>query len=115
LENSAWYRDQVPTWIKRALIFGFVCVTWVFFRAESVADATLILQRIAQASFSDPQFPLLAAGLVGTVWIYQWWYESRWCESRAAGWLRIAAYVAMGAYLTLAAGKADQPFIYFQF
>lgn len=115
LENTAWYRDRVPAWIKRGLIFAFVCLTWVFFRAESVEDARLILQRIGQMMVSDPQFPVLAIVLVGSVWLYQAWYESGWNRSRPAAWLRITAYVALGIYLSMATGKAEQPFIYFQF
>lgn len=121
LEDSSWYRNRVPTAVKRVLLFGFVCLTWVFFRAMTISDAWLIVSRIAQASLTDTRFPLLALILTLSIYVYQWLTEgrhpsdSRWSDSRWASGLRIAGYVGVLTYLSLGPGRADQPFIYFQF
>src|SRR4029077_6255935 len=46
LEQSRTYREQVPTLVKQLLVFAFVTFTWIFFRAESVSQAWLIITRI---------------------------------------------------------------------
>src|SRR6266568_3616309 len=54
LERSAFYRERVPKLIKQAGVFGFVSFTWIFFRAESLPDAWLIVRRIFGAAWQDP-------------------------------------------------------------
>ena len=115
LERSDWYRRRVPTFLKRTIVFLFVCFAWIFFRAENLSDARLILSRIAAGGWEDPQFPLLALGLILAIWIYQFLYESparRWLQS---SFVRIALVVLMIVYLFLVPGSPDKPFIYFQF
>ena len=64
---------------------------------------------------ADPTFPLLAAGLIAAVWVYQYIYESRarWALELAP--VRVGLAVSMLLYLALAPGGKGQPFIYFQF
>ena len=69
LERSAFYRQRVPKLAKQAGVFLFVCFAWIFFRASSLSDAVLIVQRIFTSSWHDPQVPVLmlldgGAGLV---------------------------------------------------
>ena len=114
LERSAFYRDRVPKLAKQLGVFGFVCFTWVFFRADSPGDALLILGRILGSAWRDPQIPALMAGIVGLVWLYQFVYESRLREVLKADVVRVGLAVSMVLYLCLfsTGGKA---FIYFQF
>ena len=44
LERSAFYRDACPKLLKQAGVFVFVCFTWIFFRADSLSDALLIVR-----------------------------------------------------------------------
>jgi len=115
LERSAWYRRRVPKPVKQLWVFLFVCLTWVFFRAESVQDAGAILSAIFSFAWSDPGFPLMAMALVLSVWAYQWLYESS--ARRVLEWapVRIGLVTAMILYLCLIPGSPDRPFIYFQF
>jgi D-alanyl-lipoteichoic acid acyltransferase DltB (MBOAT superfamily) len=115
LEEAAWYRRAVPVWLKRVFVFGFVCLTWIFFRADSLNDALTIVQRITTGTWTDPALPLLAAALVGVIFVYEWLVESQWQAARLGPVLRVAVYVAMIIYLSFAPGSIDQPFIYFQF
>jgi alginate O-acetyltransferase complex protein AlgI len=114
LERSTFYRDQVPRLLKQLGVFAFVCFAWVFFRAESLDDARLIVRRIFTAVWSDPQIPALMLGLVALIWLYQFMYESKYRGILQAGFVRVGLAVFMVLYLFLfsAGGGA---FIYFQF
>ena len=109
------YWQRTPVFMKRATIFSFVCLTWVFFRADTVNEAVLILQRIATGVWTDPRMPLLAIFWILVVWTYQWFHQWQVASPRYVGWIRVAAYTGMMMYLSIASGQGNQPFIYFQF
>src|SRR5438093_10553673 len=65
MEQSAFYRERVPTVVKQAWVFVFVMFTWIFFRAgPNLSDAWLIVTRIFTTGWTDPRFPLLMAVLI---------------------------------------------------
>jgi hypothetical protein len=101
--------------VKQILIFIFVSIAWIFFRAETVSDACLILKRIFTTGWSDPKFPILGLILCFGIWIYQFVYESRFRWILEKGSVRIIGVVGMIIYLILFARSDYQPFIYFQF
>src|SRR5581483_3151858 len=68
LERSAFYRHWVPTLAKQLFVFVFVMFTWIFFRAQSLTDAWLIVTRIFTFRWADPRFPLLMLALILAVW-----------------------------------------------
>ena len=114
LERSVFYREQVPRWVKQLGVFIFVCFAWVFFRAGSLDDALLILNRIFTAAWRNPQMPALMLMLVAVVWLYQLCYESRFRGILQTSVVRIGAAVFMVLYLFLCASGGGA-FIYFQF
>jgi D-alanyl-lipoteichoic acid acyltransferase DltB (MBOAT superfamily) len=114
LERSQFYRDQVPRLLKQIGVFIFVCFAWIFFRAESLGDAGLIIQRIFTAIWSDPQIPALMLALVGVVWLYQFIYESKHREILQTSFVRVGAAAFMVIYLFLFSSGGGT-FIYFQF
>src|SRR5579883_632947 len=114
LERSGFYRDRVPKILKQAGVFLFVCLTWVFFRAESLQDAGLILRRIFMGAWSDPQVPLLMIAIVALVWIYEFLYESRFREVLATSAIRVGVALFMILYLCVCSSGGGA-FIYFQF
>jgi D-alanyl-lipoteichoic acid acyltransferase DltB (MBOAT superfamily) len=114
LERSPFYSERVPKLIKQAGVFGFVCFTWIFFRAESLSDALLIIGRIFTAGWGDPQVPALMIGIVALVWLYQLLYESRFREVLASAVVRVAVAAFMVLYLCLCSSGGGA-FIYFQF
>lgn len=69
LERSTFYRQRVPKLAKQAGVFLFVCFAWMFFRAGSLSDAILIVQRIFTAPWHDPQVPVLMLLMVVFVWL----------------------------------------------
>jgi D-alanyl-lipoteichoic acid acyltransferase DltB (MBOAT superfamily) len=116
-EQTEFYKDRVPRLLKQALVFTFVTFTWIFFRAESLSDAWLVISRIFGSGWADPRFPLLMAGLVLAVWLYQLLYTGRSALGRALSWepVRVGLVVLMVVYLAVVAQPSTKQFIYFQF
>ena len=115
LEQTVIWRDRVPTLAKQMLTFSVVMLAWVFFRAQSISEAWLILGRIFTSGLADPAFPLLLAGLVLSIWLYQYVYESRFRNLVSAGPVRLALVVGMLVYMAAVVTSGNQEFIYFRF
>ena len=115
LERNTWYKESVPRMVKQLWVFIFVNFTWIFFRAETMSDALLIIQRIFTTGLSDPAFPLVALVLVLGVALYQHLFESSWKHVIQWQSVRVSLVIFMILYLFIFAGSAEQPFIYFQF
>ena len=115
LERTAWYRDRFPKIFKQVLVFVFVTFTWIFFRAADMPQAWTIISRIFTSGWADPQFPLLALGLVMALWTYQYMVESRAKAVFDNPVIRVAGIVAMLVYVAVFPAASDQAFIYFQF
>src|SRR5256714_757370 len=78
VEQTEFYRVRIPRLVKQLLVFTFVTFTWIFFRAQSLSDAQLIIRRLFTARWTaDPRLPLLMAALVLAVWLYELLYNSR--------------------------------------
>ena len=118
-ERSTWYHDRLPKIFKLAIVFAFVCLTWIFFRAESLADAWLIVTRIFATGYTagleNPALPVLAFSLIAGEWAYQFLYESRVRGILQTSFVRVALVAGMILYLLSVPGGVEQPFIYFQF
>ena len=63
LERSGVYRKRVPTIVKQAWVFAYVCFAWIFFRAASLSDAMLIVRRIFTESHNARSLTTIAHGL----------------------------------------------------
>ncbi len=115
LERTAFYREKVPKLVKQLLVFVFVTFAWIFFRAESIGDAWVIITRIFSSGWANPYCPVLALILVFVVWLYQFMYESRlrWIFNLVP--VRIGIVVGMILYLAIFAPSSEQGFIYLQF
>jgi alginate O-acetyltransferase complex protein AlgI len=113
-ERSVWYAE-LPRLLKQVLVFVFVCFTWIFFRAESLGDARLIVGRIFSSAWEDPAFPVLALLLIASIWLYQFLYESAARRLLQTAVVKITLVVLMILYMCVFPGTAAQPFIYFQF
>ena len=114
LERSAFYRNRVPNVVKQAWVFAYVCFAWIFFRATSLGDAMIIIDRIGRAAWNNPEIPGLMLLLVGLVWLYQFTYESRLRNWLSTSSVRVALAVGMVFYLCLCSSGGGT-FIYFQF
>ena len=114
LERSAFYRKRVPKLCKQAGVFSFVSLTWIFFRADTLSDAWLIVRHIFTAVWQDPQIPALMLAWVALVWLYQGMCESRLREMLKLSFVRVGLAVFMICYLCFCSSGGGK-FIYFQF
>jgi D-alanyl-lipoteichoic acid acyltransferase DltB (MBOAT superfamily) len=114
LESAEWYRVRVPLFVKRTWVFLFVCFAWIFFRAQSMDDALIVIRGIFAGTWEDPACPSLMLLLLSTVWCYQWMRESRYRLLLEPAPVKIAMAVGMILYLVVAASGGGA-FIYFQF
>jgi len=115
LEATSVWRDRVPKIAKQLFVFAIVSFAWIFFRAETIADAWLIIGRIFSFGWEDPRFPILAFGAIVSVWLYQIVYESRLAWVLRLAPLRIGLVAGMVLYVALFAASRGQGFIYLQF
>ncbi len=117
-----WWRGPLGAGLRILVIFHVVLLSWVFFRAGSLADALLVIERIATdwSGWNPPDARglrrgvLLILALVGLEVFHGSPLGARWPQ----GWRRplrwVAYYAAMLAFISL--GVFDhQEFIYFQF
>lgn len=115
LERTSFYKDKVPKLVKQILVFAFVTFAWIFFRAESIGDAWVIITRIFGSGFANPYCPLLAVAFIFAVWFYQFVYESRFRSLLELAPVRVAMVILMALYLAVFAPSSEQAFIYLQF
>jgi len=115
LERTVFYKDKVPKIAKQLFVFIFVSFAWIFFRADTINDAWVILARIFSSGFENPYCPLLALVLIVAVWLYQFAYESRIRWILELRFVRIGIVLLLVFYLVVFAPTSDKAFIYLQF
>ena len=115
LEGSDFYRNRVPRAVKVLWVFLFVSFAWVFFRADSMADAWLILTRISRLAWADPAYPWVFVAMIGAGWLFESVYESRFRAVLTPAPVRIALVVLMILAIAVFAQSGVQPFIYAQY
>jgi len=115
LERTAFYKDKVPKLAKQIFVFGFVTFAWIFFRAESIGGAWVIVTRIFSSGFANPYCPVWALILVMAVWLYQFAYESKARRVLELAPVRTGLVILMILYLIVFAPSSEQAFIYLQF
>ena len=113
--EAAPFYERIPRIVRQALVFHFVCLGWVFFRAGSLEQALLILKRIVSTPLHDPRFPIVALALCAAVWLHQWISESRLSGVLQLRVVRMGAVLFALLYLIFFARSGNAPFIYFQF
>jgi len=115
MERTSFYNTKVPKLAKQLFVFAFVTFAWIFFRAETIADAWTIIERIFTSGFAGPRCPVLALILVFAVWLYQFACESRLRSILELRLVRVTMVILMILYLALFAPSTGQAFIYMQF
>ncbi len=126
----------LPDWVKIVLTFHLVLFSWIFFRANTLDDALLIVQSIGRMLPTLPTAAMFApwhdAGvadvntemilslvLIIVLEIIQWF--ERYIQSMERTFisnplaLRWLSYVAMAIAIANLGVSIDTPFIYFQF
>jgi D-alanyl-lipoteichoic acid acyltransferase DltB (MBOAT superfamily) len=126
--------DRRPT--TQAVLSGFitftlVCLAWVFFKANSVADAFLLLNNLTPlTNFAELAAPwanlvnnpaqemALSLSLILLLVIVQWIQEQHWQALilwQRPLWFRWAVYLGLALAIMNLGITAEIPFIYFQF
>jgi hypothetical protein len=100
--------------------FHFVCLCWIFFRADGFDKASLLISRLASLSMHHQNLPLSVVSVLG-VGLVSHFVPERWYERSRNGFIALPA-PAQGVALFCAAlalrkmASADAvPFVYFQF
>jgi D-alanyl-lipoteichoic acid acyltransferase DltB (MBOAT superfamily) len=127
LAGAARHTSVARSLLRGVTTFHLILVTWVFFRAESLSDATTILSRVVQ---SIPVLPrllqarltsaaiLLALGLIALLFVVEALDETRpfWERVRSRPIvLRWAVYYAMLFALLVLGTWNLQQFVYMRF
>jgi D-alanyl-lipoteichoic acid acyltransferase DltB (MBOAT superfamily) len=115
LERTSFYKERVPKVVKQLFVFVFVSFAWIFFRADTIKDAWVIVMRIFSSGLANPYCPLLALTLIFAVWLYQFAYESRLRSVLELRYIRIGIVLLMIIYLTVFTPASEKGFIYLQF
>jgi D-alanyl-lipoteichoic acid acyltransferase DltB (MBOAT superfamily) len=109
-------------WGKRFLTFHLVCFGWLLFRAQSLADVGIILERLATwAPAGDVNLFPRDVGLYTLMLAWVLHCGPRRQLHRIGGWLQERSPALQGTMAAAVIGivcvaiSPDQPFIYFQF
>jgi len=117
------HRAPVPAWRRGAAIlatYHFVCLTWIFFRAGSLANAGQILSRIASLTPGLENVTPLFGGILllgaAAMLVRKSWY-TRAMEGFANSPFLVhgAALALVAAALQLLGGQGSAPFVYSRF
>jgi D-alanyl-lipoteichoic acid acyltransferase DltB (MBOAT superfamily) len=106
--------------VRVVLTFHYVCLAWIFFRAPTFKQATLILKQIATLTTFHPNLPPVVVGLLA-LGLAAHYVPRATYERLQAGFSALPA-AAQGALLFAvaivlheAASTTAVPFVYFQF
>ncbi|HEU5073251.1 MAG TPA: MBOAT family protein [Polyangiaceae bacterium] len=107
-------------WLGTFFTFHFVCAAWIFFRARSFDEASLIFDRLASLSTYTPNLPwtlvaMLALGLVSHYVPENWYQGARRGFIRLPAPAQAVALFAIAVIVRRTASADAVPFVYFQF
>jgi alginate O-acetyltransferase complex protein AlgI len=101
--------------------FHFVCLGWIFFRAESLAQAWLVIEKIGAAllagNFVKPD-QTRALPLIVILIVIEWLQRGRRHPLQIESWPRPVRWATYYIFIYLILARAElnyTPFIYFQF
>jgi D-alanyl-lipoteichoic acid acyltransferase DltB (MBOAT superfamily) len=115
IEKTEFYVRKTPKIVKQLLVFHFICLTWIFFRAASLGDAMTIIKRIFSFAGGDPRIPVALVLLTVAVWCYQLVFSSSLGQILERRVCRVGA-AALALILVIAlSSPVQKQFIYFQF
>jgi alginate O-acetyltransferase complex protein AlgI len=126
--TRAWqaWRGRRPApapWIRVLSIIAtaqFVCFTWIFFRAPTLADALAILGRIGSLTFATDNISPMLTGvlllaLAGHYFPKRWFVRAQEFYSMAPFYAQAAAIAAMVVVIESLMGRGAAPFVYSRF
>ena len=113
---------RLPHVFKVIGTFHLVCLTWLFFRAESLSQAMGMLASLFSGGWAGGPFESSAIGLICFFllpWLgYELWVDKRKQEPalvECAWWKRALAYIYLVTMILYFSAPEKNEFIYFQF
>jgi D-alanyl-lipoteichoic acid acyltransferase DltB (MBOAT superfamily) len=125
-ERSAWRRARADSGgvagrvIATVLTFHYVCLAWIFFRAPTFRQATLVLKQLATGTTFHPNLPPVVVGVLALGLASHYVPESTYARIQK-GFAALPApaqgalLFAVAVLLHEAASTTTVPFVYFQF
>jgi alginate O-acetyltransferase complex protein AlgI len=127
--TRAWWawrgRSRQPASALRRILaifatYQFVCLTWVFFRAGTMANALLILSRIGSLTGGLENISRLLAIVLALSAILmfarkQWYTHAMDSFARSPFYLQAAVLAIVAAAVELLGGRGNAPFVYSRF
>jgi len=113
-------RSWASTWLARILVFHFVCVAWIFFRAQTLSYSLSMLRDLGGwhwlPSYSPAFMYLLAIALpIFAIDLYMEHSSEEYPTQRSSfGWQLAVASLAI-LFIAYGAAYQPSPFVYFQF
>jgi hypothetical protein len=110
----------LPKWLKRILVFHFVCLAWIFFRAQSLRAAWAMLKGLGSWSWR-PEFPaafMFLAIFSLPLLMLDLYLESsgeEYCFESASVVPRAAVGLVWALVIAFLGANQANAFIYFQF
>ncbi|HEY0263909.1 MAG TPA: MBOAT family O-acyltransferase [Granulicella sp.] len=100
--------------------FHFVCFTWIFFNASSMANAWEVLGRIGSNTWSVENLTLPVIGMLMLAAVahclpLKWLENSAMLMGRVPFWVQGAALAALVLLIQTVSGKGAAPFVYGNF
>jgi D-alanyl-lipoteichoic acid acyltransferase DltB (MBOAT superfamily) len=116
-EQPLWAPGRI---LRMVWVFHLVCLSWIFFRAETFADATDMVRQLFTGDLKWAQMTGVLAGVMIVGWLSQFMDGVRMSQAwnRFSRWHPVVqgATAAVILIAILALGpKGVSPFIYFQF
>jgi alginate O-acetyltransferase complex protein AlgI len=113
------YWDPAPALVRRASMFLFAVIGWVFFRSTDFHMASVMLGRMF--SYTAGSSGVVSVGAVALLSFAAVWsmagpngfdMDAKWQPNRRHAFALAAAF---GACIAIMAGSGSSPFLYFQF
>lgn len=109
-----------PVWWRRFVTVQFVCFCWIYFRAATVEQANLIVERILSGSWaldnvSGNLWAVLLVALAGHYAPKSWLDEPREVFVRAPFYAQAAVLMLLAIAIHYTAATGAAPFIYTKF
>ena len=110
----------LATWVRRVLIFGVVCLAWVFFRSPSIGEALHFLSGVGAWEWNAvyavaTKFVLVYVVLTVLLDMHIEASRAEYVFADRSPLFKIATGVALAAMITLFGANHTSAFIYFQF
>ena len=121
-KRFGWHRSKTNLFaiISVFLTFHFVCFTWIFFRAETLAQALAMLRSLASLTANTANLPAPIIVIIVSVFALQW-LPNKWWEQLQKGFVYLPApaqailLAALAIRLYFVASNDVVPFIYAKF